>query len=57
LYKPHNIFESFEGKCVVTFYKEHFGHKEIELQYIKISDIKKHEIVAKLSQGAHLKEF
>ncbi|CAI6371694.1 unnamed protein product [Macrosiphum euphorbiae] len=51
------LFESFEGKCVVTFYKEHYEHKEIELQHIKIPDIKKHEIAAKLSQGVKLKEY
>jgi len=49
------LFESFEGKCEVTFYKEHYGHKEIELQHIKIPDIKKHEIAAKLSQGVTFK--
>jgi len=42
------LFESFEGKCVVILYKEHYGHKEIELQQIKIPVIKKHEIAAKL---------
>jgi len=36
------LFESFEGKCVVTFYKEHYGHKEIELQHIKIPDLKEY---------------
>ncbi|KAL4098407.1 hypothetical protein QTP88_023027 [Uroleucon formosanum] len=51
------LFESFEGKCVVTFYKEHYGHKEIELQHIKIPDIKKHEIVAKLSPGVTFKRI
>ena len=59
MYEPHNIvlFESFEGKCEVTFYKEHYGHKEIELQHIKIPDIKKHEIAAKLSQGVTFKRI
>ncbi|KAF0699155.1 MULE domain-containing protein, partial [Aphis craccivora] len=42
------LFEPFEGKCEVTFYKEHYEHKEIELQHIKIPDIKKHEIAAKV---------
>lgn len=46
-----------QDKCVATFYKEHHGHNEKELQHIRIPITKKHEIAAKLSQGVTINKI
>lgn len=46
------LFEPLhDGKCIMTFYKDHYGHKENQLQHIKLPIEKKQEIATNLSQG------
>lgn len=45
-----------QDKCVATFYKEHRGHNEKELQHIKIPINQKHELATKLSQGVPIEK-
>jgi len=52
------LFEPFDkGNCTAIFYKEHYGHKENELQHIHLTVEKKKEIATKLSQGVTMKKI
>nr|CAH7758959.1 unnamed protein product [Callosobruchus chinensis] len=49
------IIKKTDGKCKVTYYKEHDGHP-IELQHIPISKKNRNMLAAQLSSGVHNKK-
>nr|CAH7737448.1 unnamed protein product [Callosobruchus chinensis] len=49
------IIKKTDGKCKVTYYKEHYGHP-IELQHIPISKKNRNMLAAQLSSGVQNKK-